>query len=312
MPGRHSHRLIILFTMLLVMADLRPGLANQVLIVQGSSLEAYQRAVSGFNQVFATISLPGVASIQTTQTVVLDPKQNNHNQTITKNYQDLQPNLIVAVGSSALEAVKDLPQPIIYLMTPDPEAIIQRRPHITGVKILTSPETQLSAIKETFPNIKRIGLLYNPATCGDFPHLAQMAAARLDLTLIEVAADNDRDLIQHLHEVEDQLDAMLLTPAPTIITSPLLEVLALLSLEKRLPLIAFAPKYLDQGATMTIFTSPEQLGMQAAEMAKRLLASPGQEEIKPEYGKEATKMTNRRIIQKLGLVIAGPTGGKRP
>ncbi len=311
MPGRRSHRLI-LFTLLMVMADLRPCLAHQVMIVQGSTLEAYQRATSGFNQVFATISLPGVASIQAVQTVVLDPAADNNVQSVAQKYQDLQPNLIVAVGSPALEAVKDLVCPIVYLMTPNPEAIVRPRPTITGVKMLTSPEAQLSAIKATFPTIKKIGLIHNPASSGDFSSLIQTVAARLQLTLIEVAAVSDRESILRLTDLAAQLDAMLLTPDPAIISPSLLEALTLVSLEKKIPLIAFAPKYLDQGAALAIFTTPEQIGRQAAELAKRFLAAPAQGEIKPEYGKEATVLTNARIIEKLGLVSASPQERKAP
>lgn len=294
----------------MVISCLRPCQAHQVLIVQGSSLDAYQRAVSGFNQVFATISLPGVASIQTAQTLVLDPALNTNIQSVAKNYQDLQPNLIVAVGSAALEAARDLPVPIIYLMTPDPEAIAQHRPLITGIKMETSPVTQLAAIAETFPAVKRIGLLHNAAThdCADLTR----AAERLRLTLIDIEVNSDREAILRLTEMAAGLDAMLMTPDPALITPSLLEALALLSLEKRIPLISFAPKYLDQGAAMAVFTSPEQLGMQAAEMAKRFLATSGPREIRPEYGKEATVLLNKRIIQRLGLATANPKEARTP
>lgn len=312
MPRSRNFCLIVLCAMLMVMTDLRAGLAHQVMIVQGSALEAYQRAVSGFNQAFSTFSLPGVASVQAVQIVILGPSADSNWQSVTQNYQALQPNLIVAVGSPALEVVKDLGCPIVYLMTPNPEAIIGQRPAITGVKMPTSPEAQLTAITKTLPTIRKIGLLHNPATSGDSPGLFQTTAGRLELTLTEVAAGNDREAILALTEVAAQLDAMLITPDQALLTPSLLEALALLSLEKRIPLIAFAPKYLEQGAALAIFTSPEQLGRQAAEMARRLLTAPVQGEIKPEYGKEATVQTNDRIIQKLGIIAPNPQTEKRP
>ena len=47
-------------------------------------------------------------------------------------------------------------------------------------------------------------------------------------------------------------------------------------------------------------------------MAKRLLATPGQDEIKAEYGKGATVLTNARIIRQLGLLATKPKGEKTP
>ena len=40
MPRSRNFYLIVLGAMLMVMTDLRPGLAHQVMIVQGSALEA--------------------------------------------------------------------------------------------------------------------------------------------------------------------------------------------------------------------------------------------------------------------------------
>ncbi len=313
MSNSRSLYRITIFAMFMVVAGLRPCLAHEVMIVQSSSLAAYQRAANGFNQAFATLSLPGVPSIQQPETVVLDEAAKaDAVDTVTRNYQDLQPNLIVAIGSRALEAVKDLPRPVIYLMTPAPEAIIQGRPQITGIRMATSPAAQLAAIQETFPAITKIALLHNPATSGDFPDLARSAAQRLHLSLIAVAAGSDREAIQRLTGMTAEFEAILLTPDPDLITPPLLEALALLSLEERKPLIAFAPKYVEQGAALAIFATPEESGRQAAEMVKRLLFAPGQGGLKPEYAKKATVLTNNHIIRELGLLSAGPAGGERP
>lgn len=297
------------------MAGPRPGLADQVMIVQGSSIEAYQRAVSGFNQIFgASPSLPGIASIQPAQVVVIDPDDREAPEKILRRYQELQPRVIVAIGSQALEAVKDLNSAILYLLVANPEAIIQQRANITGIRMLTAPAPQLTTIKETFPAVKRIGLLHNPQSSADFLSQAYDAAGRLDLTIVSAPASSDREAFTLLEGMADSLDAVWLIPDNTLISPILLNGLALLTLKNGIPLIAFAPKYLDLGAAMAIYTSPEQSGVQAANLVKRLLQQPSAGERKAEFGAEATALTNVTILRKLGLTSKLPSshGGQTP
>lgn len=295
---------LILVAMLLVMADLRPCLAQGVMIVQSSSAEAYQNAVSAFNQeLTSTISLPGIASVQPAQTFVLDPAVEDPESVVDRNYHFLRPEVVVAVGNQALEAVKDLNCPIVYLLVANPDPIVQQRPNITGITMMPGPLPQLAAIKAAFPTVRRIGILFDPSTSSDFVTLARKAAGTLDLSLVQAPASADREAILLISSLVSQIDAIWLMPEPSLISQTLLKGLALVSLEKRIPMIAFAPKYLEFGAAMAIFASPEQLGRQAAELAKQLLSAPSRKAIKPEYGRTTTVQTNDRIIQTLDIIF---------
>jgi len=309
---RHS-LCLVLAAIFLVLAGLRPCLAQGVMIVQSSSIEAYQEAVSGFNQAFAgSTSLPGIASIQPSQSIVLDPAAQDAAAVVGLQYKALLPEVVVAIGNGALEAVKDLNCPIVYLLVANPEAIVPPRPNITGIKMMPAPLAQLTAIKAALPAIRKIGIIFNPSTSVDFFILAKAAADSLNLLLIKSPASDDRDAILQIGELAGQLDAIWLLPEPTLVSPNLLKALPLLSLEKQIPLIAFAPKYLETGAAMAVFSSPEQQGAQAADLVRRLLSAQPRDALLPEYGKEVTVQANNRIIQKLGLIFnnTSPSEGR--
>ena len=287
-------------SLLLVLALPRPGLGH-VLIVQGSAIDAYQQAVTGFSQHFTSTSMPGIASIQAVETLVLDPAAPDAADLVHRKEQELQPKLIVAVGTPALEAVKGLAPPVIYLMVPNPDPLVAGRQDITGVRMMAEAGEQLTAIKATFPEVTRVGILFNPQRSPGFAARAQEAATGLRLTVIELAAASDRQALTVMNGMPGKLDALVVTPEPTIISPILMEGLTLFSLEQQVPLIAFAPKYLKQGAAMVIFTTPEQAGRQAAEMAMTALAGQPQRQPPTEYGQEATVLTNDRIILQLGV-----------
>lgn len=302
--------------MLSVMADLRPCLAQGVLLVQSSAIEAYQKAASAFTQRYScSPSLPGIATIQSTQTVVLDPAAKDAASVVATQYQSVSPEVVVAIGAPALEAVKDLSGPVVYLLVPNPAPIVGERHNITGISMMPGPLPQLTAIKSGFPAVNRIGILFNPAASAAFVALAQEAAKSLELSLVQAPASADREAILLISSLAGKLDAIWLLPEPSLVTPLLLKAVGILSLDNRIPLVSFSPKYLELGAAMAVYSSPEQQGQQAAELAKRLTRTPSQEVGKPEYGRETTVLTNERIIQNLGRLdtrTPPPEGHENP
>lgn len=306
MPNRRISRFATLVCILmLAMAIPRLGF-GQVLIVQSSAAEIYNQAVSGFTQTFTpTASLPGVSSIEEVEIVVLGPASAANNaQLTTRKYQSMQPKLIVAVGSLALKSVASLPGPVIYLLVPAPEAIVGARVALAGVMMTPSPAQQLAPIKKTFPGRTRIGLLHNPAVSGDFFKLAHDSTESVGLSLVSIPAASDREAILAVGEGAEKIDALLLTPDSSLISPTLLEALALFSLEKKIPLVAFAPKYLEYGAAMVVFASPLEMGYQAGRMAREHLGRPYTEKTSPTYVKEVSILTNPRIVRRMGTSSA--------
>ena len=301
---RHRNRFTFAFVTLLVLAF--PALGRPyVLIVQSSPIEAYQQAVAGFTQYFTTTSLPGIASIQPNEIIILGQATS---ETVANRYQEVKPELVIAVGTSALEVVKGFTTPIIYLMVPNPDAITKGQGNIVGISMMTDPEQQLSAIKATFPAATRVAIIHNPARNGDYVKLVRAAQSRFRLTVTDLPVNDDKEALNLLSSQSNHFDALLLTPDPSLITPILMNGLALYSLEQHVPLVAFAPKYLDQGAAMVVYTSPEQAGKQAAELAKRSLSGQLGTSMRQEYGREATRLTNDRIIQKLGIPTSRSQG----
>lgn len=292
------------------------GQAAEILVLRSSPLKPYDEAIAGFNRAIAGLAAPpGLKTIAPYSLHQLDIAGPDPVNSAAEKIADLHPDLVVAVGGEALAAVQDLKCPIVYLLVANPDAIGGPRPNITGLKMTPGPRPQLTAIKSAFPTVKRIGLLFNPATSTDFVSLAEGAAQGLALSLVKIPASSDREAILLMDDLSAELDAIWLRPDPALISPTLLKALALVSLERRIPLLAFAPKYLEFGAAMAIYSSPEQLGRQAADLVKRLLSDPSAGATKPEDGREVTVLANERIIQKLGLTfkpLTTPEGQEAP
>jgi putative ABC transport system substrate-binding protein len=77
------------------------------------------------------------------------------------------------------------------------------------------------------------------------------------------------------------------------------------SFEDKLPLLTFADKYLQMGATLSLAADPFAMGKQAGALALRTTNQLQHEAIPPvnkQYMETATLSLNRRIAQKIGAI----------
>jgi len=67
--------------------------------------------------------------------------------------------------------------------------------------------------------------------------------------------------------------------------------------------LAFSQSYVNAGATLGIYSTPEQLGREAAELAGAALAAPGTELPAPHYPRYFSVQVNQHVARSLGLAI---------
>ena len=280
----------------------RQGRAGEVLIVNSASYKPYMQAIEGLTQVVNRTSYQGVKTIQRAGIEIfsadLIQEDLSFNQKITQN----QDQIIVAVGNRALAAVVDIPRPIIYLLVPRPAEIVKNRRNITGVALTVSPEKQLTAISKHLPFIKNLGLLYDPGkNATSIGNLQRLSPKETGFSLVSKEVTQPNRLKTALTEIGPTIDALLLVPDTTILTSTNQDILALFSLNQRKPLIAFAPQYLQHGASLVIYSSPQDMGKQAGQMVIQLLAGDSVEHIPPQPSQTITVKINKQILKKLGF-----------
>ncbi len=281
--------------------------AEEVLIVNSLPIKPYQQAIDGLNQVLGNTSYLEVKTIQRVESEVFYAGSIKGNNIFNRKIRDQQGQIIVAVGSKALAAVADITLPIVYLMAANPEKIIQGKTNITGVSLTVDPGKQLAAIIALLPSIKNIGIIYNPANSADqIASLESSAKKNTSLTLLTKRVALAKAVNAALAELGTSVQAVLLVPDTTVVTSANLDIFSLYSLNKNKPLIAFAPQYLKHGASLAIYSTPEAMGQQAGHMVLRLLGGKNIAEMPPETSQTITVQINQRILHKLGFETAPP------
>ena len=200
-----------------------------------------------------------------------------------------------------LKGVKDIP--IVYLMVMNPRSILSGEENITGISMNIPQEKQLLAFSKALPEIKRIGLLYDPYRSSHLVNMALNACKKIGVTLIAKETYSPMDVPSLIEDMEGKIDAYWMLPDIKVITPETVEFLLLFSVENKIPLLTFSGKYVESGALMSIGIDAYDIGSQAGEMAKKILSGMAVTSVQQADARKLIILINFRTARKLGVTI---------
>ena len=167
---------------------------------------------------------------------------------IAEKIHEIRPGMVLAVGLDALLKVKDIKDiPIVYLMVLNPDTIVSRQQNIAGVSMHIPPAKQLTTLLKILPDVKRIGLLYDPDRMGHFVQRAKHAAGKIGLTLIAEKVHRSEEVPSLVNAMIGNIDVFWMLPDITVVTPETVEFLFLFSLENNIPFLPFPTKFVRSG-----------------------------------------------------------------
>lgn len=189
--------------------------------------------------------------------------------------------LLVAVGTGAMEALaqKNLPQPVLSLLVP--RAAFEKAGRQSGrlgdarnfsAITLDQPwARQFALIHHALPGRTKVGILLAPNSTELAAALSAAARAAGFVAIIETV-DSEAELLPVLKRLLGESDVILAVPDPVIYNRNTIQSILLTTYRHQVPLLGFSPSYVKAGAIAAVFSVPEQIGQQAAEMIQRLAA----------------------------------------
>lgn len=183
--------------------------------------------------------------------------------------------LLVAVGTEATEiALRSTTRaPILSVLVPRLAAeqllsdVAGKPPHHVTLIYLDQPMSRyFFLIKLVLPKADKVGMVLGPVTAGEIAAL-QRAAQQIRFTVLPalVPAGSDNPL-PALENILHSSDAILALPDPVVYTRYTLPPLLLMTFRYRVPVFGFSAALTKAGAIASVYSTPEQIGQQAAEM----------------------------------------------
>lgn len=160
---------------------------------------------------------------------------------------------------------------------------------------------QIALIRRILPQASRLGVLLGPENRHLQPSLSDMARATGIELQVETIAQEEA-LVPALKQTLDASDALLALPDPMIFSRETAQTILLTSYRHQTPVIGFSRAYVAAGALAAVYSTPEQIARQAAELIAGLdpqntaLPSPQS----PTYFSVAV---NTQVARSLGIAI---------
>lgn len=220
-----------------------------------------------------------------------------------------EPELVIAVGTRALaQALALRSAPVLSVLVPRASfdklvrnAVKPRLPLRTSAVFIDQPfSRQLNLLQLVLPGKQRIGVLASPEFEDNLKQL-QGAAQQQSFTVVSKIVASPQGLYPALARVLNESDLVLATPDPVIFNAGTIQNILLTTYRAQQPLIGFSPAYVRAGALAALFSTPQQMAEQAAEMALRSLYDGGLPP--PQYPRAFNVDVNATVARSLGLGI---------
>lgn len=213
--------------------------------------------------------------------------------------------LVMAVGAKALEIAASVNGlPILTAMVNDPGRHLgPSHAGFTGVRMSIPAQASLLALRQLIPSAKRVGIVYSQQFSSNLAAEASREASGLGITLVKRAIAGPGEALDGYSSLVGQVDAILLLPDPSALSSRVLEELLIISYKNRLPLVGFSFKYVKEGALLALSYEPRDVGADLAEMAVEIIGGAPVSSLPLRPVSRLTLHINARTAESMGIAI---------
>jgi putative ABC transport system substrate-binding protein len=226
----------------------------------------------------------------------------------------LKVDLIVSSGPTATPAAKEATSTIPIIMGFDSDPVANgfvtslARPgrNITGLSTLY-PEVsgkQLELLKEIVPKLSRVAVFWAAVTSGDAQAKkeAELAAAALGIGLQYLEVRSPEDIETGFRAAsKEHADAVLALPVPAFISQRRLA--TEFAAKSRLPVIYYAPEFVEDGGLMSYGVSIPDLFRRAATYVDKILKGAKPANLPVEQPTKFEFIINLKAAKQIGLTI---------
>lgn len=143
--------------------------------------------------------------------------------------------------------------------------------NVTGGTDYINPTITIDTMLKVLPNVKTIGMVYNPAeeNSAQFQQVIKPALAARGIKLNQVSITGTGDVQQAVKALVGHADAILLGPDNTAISAA--PEIAQIATQNKIPLVSYVSGVAVDGALMDLGANYQYLGQQAGDQACKIL-----------------------------------------
>lgn len=174
-------------------------------------------------------------------------------------------------------------------------------PRSSAVWLDQPPERFLALIQRAMPHRRRVGVLLGPASVALESRLERAASERQLVLVKSRMLEETQNLFPLLRTLLAESDVLLALPDPLIYNPATLQNILIATYRQRVPVVSYAESHVRAGATLSLFTTPQEVARQVA-AATQLLWTQGQLPA-PAKAASGSVVVNNQVARSLGLNV---------
>ncbi|EOX1296888.1 ABC transporter substrate-binding protein [Vibrio cholerae] len=230
---------------------------------------------------------------------------------IARQFVGENPDVLVGIATPTAQALVSTTKtiPIVFTAVTDPvgaklvKQLEQPGKNVTGLSDLSPVEQHVELIKEILPNVKSIGVVYNPgeANAVSLMELLKLSAAKHGIKLVEATALKSADVQSATQAIAEKSDVIYALIDNTVASA--IEGMIVAANQAKTPVFGAATSYVERGAIASLGFDYYQIGVQTADYVAAILEGKEPGSLDVQVAKGSDLMINKTAAEQLGITI---------
>ena len=221
---------------------------------------------------------------------------------IVQHFVSQSPEVVVAISTpSAQTAVTGGGQiPVVFAAVSSPQAagLLEEahRYRVTGTIDIPPVDDQLQYFKSLFPSLKRVGVIYNSGEANSRVFLEDLKRLkdRFGLEIVESTLSRTSDVSLGMQKLLGEHVEAIILPQDNMVVSAF-DVVATLSQAAQVPLLTSDSELLGKGAFACLGYSHYHMGLETAELVKKILSGVSPKDLPVAPGKKVERLVDGKL-----------------
>ncbi|ENM3887693.1 ABC transporter substrate-binding protein [Vibrio cholerae] len=230
---------------------------------------------------------------------------------IARQFVGENPDVLVGIATPTAQALVSATKtiPIVFTAVTDPvgaklvKQLEQPGKNVTGLSDLSPVEQHVELIKEILPNVKSIGVVYNPgeANAVSLMELLKLSAAKHGIKLVEATALKSADVQSATQAIAEKSDVIYALIDNTVASA--IEGMIVAANQAKTPVFGAATSYVERGAIASLGFDYYQIGVQTADYVAAILEGKESGSLDVQVAKGSDLVINKTAAEQLGITI---------
>jgi putative ABC transport system substrate-binding protein len=246
---------------------------KKIVILKSSSSPSFLKAEDGFKK---QIRKGEIEAVLIEYDVSDESKEE---QKMVESVRDLEPDLIVTIGSRSTALVsqrlKDIPTVFCMVLNPVSSGFVQSmrssQNNLTGASLDIPVRIQLEKFKLIVPRLKKLGVLFTPDSKQVIME-AKGVCQNIGIELVPELIHSEKEIPEAVEALAQEVDGLWAVADTVIFTPQSTQYILLYTLRNGVPFMGLSPSFVKAGALFTLACDHKDVGRQTGELALRVLS----------------------------------------